>query len=379
MASSSRSLPSIDPFLIWLIATVGLASLLPVRGAAAPIAETIADLAIALLFFLHGAKLSPAAIVQGLGNLRLHGLVLTSTYILFPLVGIGLVMALAGHADPLLLSGILFLTLLPSTVQSSIAFTAMAGGDVAAAVCSASLSNLLGIALTPLMVAFLMHAGGDGGVSTWDSARSIALQLLAPFLAGHLLRPLISGFVDRHKKLLTPVDRGSILLVVYTAFSAAVVEGIWNKVNAQDMLLLFLVSAAILAVIMVANALIGRLFGLPRKDAIVLFFCGSKKSLASGVPMAGALFPAAQVGMIVLPLMIFHQLQLFVCAVMAGRYRRQGEALERAATIPRTDEDIASAAAAQGMTIPEACAPGVAANLALLESHATTLRGDGKA
>ncbi|MET0371091.1 MAG: bile acid:sodium symporter family protein [Sphingobium sp.] len=379
MATSSRTLPTIDPFLIWLIGTVAAASLLPVRGDAAGWVGLIADLAIALLFFLHGAKLSRAAIVQGMGNWRLHGLVLSSTYILFPVVGVVLVMVMAGHADPLLLSGLLFLTLLPSTVQSSIAFTAMAGGDVAAAVCSASLSNLLGIALTPLLVALVMHGGGEGGVSSWQSVRSIALQLLAPFLAGHLLRPLIGGFVDRHKKLLQPVDRGSILLVVYSAFSAAVVGGIWSKVGLTDLLTLLALSAVVLAVIMGTNALVARLFKLPRQDAIVLFFCGSKKSLVSGVPMAGALFPAAQVGIVLLPLMIFHQLQLFLCAAMAGRFRRQGEALvatEAARAVPRAQDDIARAAADRDMAIPASCMPGVEANLALLDGHAQTLRGD---
>lgn len=359
MASSPRSFPTIDPFLLLLIATVGLASLLPVRGPAADWAEIVADLAIALLFFLHGAKLSRAAIVQGMGNIRLHGLVLASTYILFPAIGLALASGLGGFVDPLLLSGLLFLTLLPSTVQSSIAFTSVAGGDVAAAVCSASLSNLLGILLTPLLVALFMQAGGDSGVSILDSAQKIALQLLAPFLAGHLLRPLIGGFVDRHKALLTPVDRGSILLVVYTAFSAAVVGGIWSRVSGLDLLLLLGLSALVLTLVMVANALVARVLRLPRKDAIVLFFCGSKKSLASGVPMAGALFPAAQVGMIVLPLMIFHQLQLFVCAVMAARYRRQGE--------------IASMAAARD-NVPHECRPGLAAQPAPLDNRASTLR-----
>jgi sodium/bile acid cotransporter 7 len=376
MFRSLKTLFKIDPFLLMLIAVVSAASLLPVRGTAATLVDTLADLAIALLFFLHGAKLSRAAIVQGMGNWRLHALTMSSTYILFPVVGLALVWLTTGWVNPLLLSGLLFLTLLPSTVQSSIAFTAMARGNVAAAVCSASLSNLSGIFITPILVALFMHVQGEGA-SVWHSAGSIALQILVPFLAGHFLRPLIGGFIDRNKKILQPVDRGSILLVVYSAFSAAVVNGIWTRVGWTDLLTLLILSAVVLAIIMVVNVLASRLAHLPREDAIVLLFCGSKKSLVSGVPMAGALFLPAQVGLVVLPLMIFHQLQLFVCAGLAGRFRRQAEARDKLASatiVPRTDSEIAAVAATLGMAIPDACMVGVAANLALLDGHADVLK-----
>jgi len=199
--------------------------------------------------------------------------------------------------------------------------------------------------------------------------------LLLPFVAGHLLRPVIGGFVDRNKKILQPVDRGSILLVVYSAFSAAVVNGIWTQVNVADLAGLLGLSAVLLAAVMGVNVLTARLAGLSRGDFIVLLFCGSKKSLASGVPMAGALFAPAHVGLIVLPLMIFHQLQLFVCAALAGRFRSVAEARETATAIPRTEAEIAAAAKAVGVQIPEECLPGVTTNLALLDRHAATLRG----
>lgn len=323
--SRSRFLPSIDPFLLWLTGTVLLASILPARAAAAVWMGYLADFAIALLFFLHGAKLSRAAIIQGMGNWRLHLTVLGSTYILFPIVGLSIVNTLGNWIDPLLLSGILFLTLLSSTVQSSIAFTAIAGGNVAAAICSASLSNLLGIVLTPLLVNLLMHVSATGSNGGLDAIESILIQLLLPFLAGHFLRPLIGGFVDRKKAMLQPVDRGSILLVVYSAFSAAVVNGIWEMLDWRDLLVLLVLSVVMLAAVMGINLLIARRTYLKREDAIVLLFCGSKKSLVAGVPMAGALFAPADVGLIVLPLMIFHQLQLFLCAAMAAHFRHQIE------------------------------------------------------
>lgn len=319
-----KILKSLDPFLLGLFAVVVAASVFPVRGAAAAWTSATADLAIVLLFFIHGAKLSRAAIVQGIGNWPLHLLVLGSTYVLFPVLGLGLASSMRGWISPLLLSGLLYLSLLPSTVQSSIAFTSIARGNVAAAVCSASLSNLLGIFVTPLLAALLMQHSAKGGVAfSWDSVRTIAQQLLAPFLAGHFLRPWIGAFIERNKAFLQPIDRGSILIVVYSAFSAAVIQGIWTRVGALDLLALLVLSAVMLAVVMGANVFAARLAGLPREDGIVLLFCGSKKSLVTGVPMAGALFAPAQVGMIVLPLMIFHQLQLLVCAVLAARLRRE--------------------------------------------------------
>ncbi|WP_336958868.1 bile acid:sodium symporter family protein [Sphingobium aquiterrae] len=316
----------LDPFILMLLGTVLLASVLPPRGWGVPLFGGIADAAIVLLFFLHGAKLSREAIWAGARNWRLHGAVLATTFVLFPLLGVAI--GAIPFLPPILAAGMLFLTLLPSTVQSSIAFTAMARGNVAAAVCSASFSNILGIFVTPVLVALLM--GGETGAVSFSSVENIALQLLLPFVSGHLLRPVIGGFVARHKALVTMVDRGSILLVVYTAFGAAVVEGLWSRVSLGELGVIALLCVLLLAVVLLLTWSAGKLFGFRREDAIVLLFCGSKKSLASGVPMAGALFPAAQVGPIILPLMLFHQIQLIACALIARRFAAQPEEIGRA-------------------------------------------------
>lgn len=313
---------NIDPYLLLLLGTVGLASVLPAQSIWADVAGSVADVGIALLFFLHGAKLSREAIIDGARAWKLHLTTMGLTFVLFPVIGLG-VQAIPG-LDPSLATGVLFLTLLPSTVQSSIAFTAIAGGNVAAAVCSASFSNLAGIFLTPVLTAVLI-TGKQGGFST-DPVIAISVQLLLPFLAGHFLRPVIGGFVTRHKQVLGYVDRGSILLVVYTAFGAAVLEGLWSRVTLGELGLIAALSLAILAVVMVAATLIGRAMGFSREDRIVLLFCGSKKSLATGVPLAGVLFAQAQVGAIILPLMFFHQIQLMVCAVLARRFAARAEA-----------------------------------------------------
>jgi solute carrier family 10 (sodium/bile acid cotransporter), member 7 len=313
----------LDPYVLALIAAMLVATVLPVRGEAAAVAGGIVAGAIFLLFFLHGARLSREALVAGARNWRLHLAVLAMTFVAFPLFGLGL-RALPG-VDPWLGAGLLFLTLLPSTVQSSIAFTAMARGDVAAAVCSASFSNLAGIFVTPLLVALTM--GAAAGISL-ESVERIVVQLLLPFLAGHLMRPWIGARVARRKALLSLVDRGSILLVVYTAFAAAVTQGLWRQVSLADLALIAALATLLLAVVLLLSHALGRAMGFSREEAIVLQFCGSKKSLASGVPMAGVLFPAATVGAIILPLMIFHQIQLIVCAVLARRYRAEANAAE---------------------------------------------------
>jgi solute carrier family 10 (sodium/bile acid cotransporter), member 7 len=317
MLARARSL--FDPFLLMLLATVAAATLLPARGAGVPIFDELAQLAILLLFFLHGAKLSRAAIAEGAGRWKLHLAVLATSFVAYPVLGVAAAAA-ARAVAPAMAPGLLFLSLLPSTVQSSIAFTSIAGGNVPAAIAGASLSNILGILVTPLLAGLLMGANAGAGGDLGRSILHVGEQLLLPFVAGHLSRPWIGGWVDRHKALVFQVDRGSILLLVYTAFSAAVVSGIWRQTDLPDLGVALLLGAVMLAVVLVATGVAARALGWPVADEIVLRFCGSKKSLVSGVPLASAVFPAAQVGLILLPVMIFHQMQLMVCSVLARRY-----------------------------------------------------------
>ena len=317
-----------DRYTLALISTVVLATLLPCRGVVAEVFEVVTNFAIALLFFLHGAKLSREAVIAGLTNWRLHLLVVACTFALFPLLGV-LVQPLAkAMVGTQLAVGILFLCTLPSTVQSSIAFTSIARGNVPAAVCAASASSLLGIFVTPLLVGVLIHTNASaGGPSPLSAIKGIVLQLFVPFVAGQILQPWIGGFIDRHKKMIGLVDRGSILLVVYTAFSAAVVAGLWQQVSLQTLVILLVLCGVLLAVALLATSQLGKRLGFSREDRITILFCGSKKSLASGVPMANVLFAGSAVGAIVLPLMLFHQVQLMVCAVLAQRYARQAASI----------------------------------------------------
>lgn len=317
-----------DRYTLALISTVILATLLPCRDRAAEVFEIVTNFAIALLFFLHGAKLSREAVIAGLTNWRLHLLVLACTFVLFPLLGALTQSLAAGIVGTQLALGILFLCTLPSTVQSSIAFTSIAHGNVPAAVCAASVSSLLGIFITPLLVGVLMHtSAGGAGAAPLGAIKSIVMQLFVPFVVGQLARPWIGGFIGRHKKVIGLVDRGSILLVVYTAFSAAVVAGLWQQVSLQTLVILLVLCCVLLAIALALTSQLGKRLGFSHEDRITILFCGSKKSLASGVPMANVLFAGSAVGAIVLPLMLFHQVQLMVCAVLAQRYARQATAV----------------------------------------------------
>lgn len=321
----------IDPYILALIGTVAVAALLPARGAAADVAGGASTGAVALLFFLYGARLSTAEAVEGLKHWRLHLTVLACTFVAFPLLGLAAKGLVPFVLTPQLYNGLLFLCLVPSTIQSSIAFTSIARGNVPAAICAGSFSSLAGIVVTPVLAALVL-GGGGGGFST-DSLLKIVLQLLVPFVAGQLLRRWVGGFLVRHKKVLGYVDRGSILLVVYAAFSEGMVRGVWHQVSFVRLLGLLGAEAVLLAVMLALSWYGAKRLGFARGDRIAIQFAGSKKSLAAGLPMASVLF-GAQASLAVLPLMLFHQMQLMVCAVIAKRRSRDPlpEEVERAAS-----------------------------------------------
>jgi sodium/bile acid cotransporter 7 len=307
----------IDRFLAAILLTVAFAAVMPARGEAAAAVGWLADAAIVLLFFMHGAKLSPQEALVGARHWRLHVMVFLSTFALFPLLGISARFLAPGFLPGPLWAGVILLTALPSTVQASIVFTSVAGGNVPAAMCSATASSLLGVFLTPLIAGFLLASHGLD-----ISARSvlgIVVQLLLPFVAGQLLRPWIGAYLARHPRALKSVDYGSVLILVYAAFSHGVVDGIWHQIGAGDLFKVTLVDIALLAAVMTILTFASRQLGFSRADEIAIVFCGSKKSLVNGVPIASLLF-AGHVGLVVIPLMVFHQIQLMVCAALARHY-----------------------------------------------------------
>ena len=324
-----RYLP--DNFVLSLLATMAVASLLPATGQAGDWVNIASKLALVVLFFLHGGRLPVEAVVASLKRPVLHASIVAYTYIMFPIVCLLFQAAMPWLLPPELWLGVLFVCCLPSTVQSSIAFTSIARGNVAVAVGAATASNIAGVFITPALVSLLMHREGAGG-GLGDAGR-IMLQILLPFVVGMVLRRWVGGWIGRHKSLVSFVDKGSILLAVYVAFSQAIEKDIWHLFSPQQLLVLVGVNAVILAAVLLITTYVSRAAGLAREDEIAVVFCGSKKSLATGVPMAAILF-GAQAGITVLPLMIFHQMQLMVCAVLARRYARSADAAGAASGAP---------------------------------------------
>ena len=308
-----------DPFLVLLVLTVLLAMILPATGTVAEWLSRASYAAVVVLFFVYGAKLEPRAVLAGLANWRLQGTTLLTTFALFPVIGLALATALSLVLPSDLALGVLFLCLLPSTVQSCIAFTSLAHGNVGGAVCAATLSNITAVVLTPLLSALLLQTGeGPSG----SAVVNIAVQILLPFALGQLSRRVIGTWFARHPRLTLAVDRGSILLIVYTAFSAGMVAGVWMRVTPWDIVALLGTEILLLAIILAGSMLLAQKLGLDRSDRVALMFCGSTKSMATGIPIANILFMGQAVSLIVLPLLIFHQLQIVVCASIAHRLSR---------------------------------------------------------
>jgi solute carrier family 10 (sodium/bile acid cotransporter), member 7 len=319
----SRFLP-IDGFILALAGTLAAASLVPCRGASADLFHALGTVAITSLFFLQGARLSRTSIVHGMTHWRLHAAIGVTTFLLFPSLGLALVGLLPHLLPRSLWLGVLFVCVLPSTVQSSIALTSIARGNVAGAICAATVSNVAGIVLTPLMFGALANLHGHG--IDLNAVRNVALQLLLPFAAGHVLRPWIGSWTEYNRRLLSMTDRGSILIVVYTAFSAAVTHGIWKQIPSVVLLTLALVLAFLLATVLLIVVFASRVLDFGSADEAALVFCGSQKSIVSGVPIATALVSSATIGPILLPIMLYHPLQLIVCTWIARFFGKRSGA-----------------------------------------------------
>lgn len=311
-----------DWYLIFILAAGALATVLPAQGGVATGLGWATKGLIALVFFLHGARLSREAVVRGLGHWRLHLTILAATFLLFPALTVGLTLLPSWITPPDLAAGLILLGCLPSTIQSSIAFVSVARGNVPAAVAAASASNLIGVFLTPLLAGLLLHT--EGAINP-GAAGAIVLQLLVPFAAGQALRPWVGAFVARRSRQLGLLDRGAIVLIVYVAFSSAVTDGVWSRLGALDLVRLVALCAALLAAVLLVTRAAARALGFSKADEVAIVFCGSKKSLASGAPIAAALLTPAVAGAAILPLMVFHQIQLMVCAALAQRYARRAD------------------------------------------------------
>jgi len=309
----------LDPFVIALVAVAIAGTLLPAAGETYTVLRAVSMVSIGLLFFLYGVRLSTAETIAGLTNWKLHAAILATTFVVFPAVGVAMRSLIEPAVGTGLAAGFVLLCLIPTTVQSNVVFTRMAGGDTAAAVVAASLSNLIGVFVTPALVALLLATNAEVNASSF---LRIVVQFLLPFVLGQAVRPLLGAWVTRNDGWLKHVDRSSILLVVFLAFSVGATSGVWSRVSVWSVSATIALCLLLLAAACGWLAAIGRALGLARAARIALLFCGSNKSLATGLPMASVLFPAHTVALIVLPLMIYHQLQIIAGGVLSNRLAR---------------------------------------------------------
>lgn len=315
----------VDRFLAAMVGCVVLALLFPRLAMSLPVSlDAVTGVGISLVFFLHGASLSRASLKSGALKWRLHVLVQSSTFVLFPVLGACLYFGLAPVLPSDTRIGLFFLCALCSTISSSVAMVGIARGDVAAAVFDASLSGLLGMVFTPALMT-LVASTHAGSLSVFEASRDIAVTLLLPFAAGHLSRPVLGTLVARHKRATSTLDFGVIVLIVFASFSRATAEGVWARYPLGALVLVAAIVLLLLAAALAVTTMLARLLGFSIDDEIVAVFCGSKKSLANGAPIARILFGAhASLSLILLPLLLYHQAQLLVCAWMARRYADRG-------------------------------------------------------
>ncbi|EIM26280.1 bile acid:sodium symporter family protein [Microvirga lotononidis] len=314
----------IDPFFLLIMAAVAVASVLPAQGASAEILDTLGIMGIALLFFVHGAALPRAVVIQGLVQWRLHLFIFAITFVVFPVAVLPFGVLPSEWMPADLLLGFLYLAALPSAVSSSIAFTAMARGNVPTAICSSAASNVFGLLLTPVSLSLLTRMSVKGSFDLTTALGDVILQLLVPFAAGQIARPWLAGIMARHESRIGQLDQGVILLIVYAAFSQSVIDGLWSRLPPASLALTAVLCLVLLTLVLVVTAFIARRIGFSRSDEIAAVFCGSKKSLASGLPLAKVLFATAPgFGMIVLPIMFYNQIQILVGAVLARWYAQR--------------------------------------------------------
>ncbi|GAA0831338.1 bile acid:sodium symporter [Marinomonas arenicola] len=308
-------------FLVGMLAAIGLSVIWPNAGASHGLLrlDQVTQWGIALVFFLHGVNLSPREVRKGLGSWRLHVFIQLATFAVYPLIWILLGQWFEQFLPQALAFGFCFLLILPSTISSSVAMTAIAGGNVPGAIFNASLSSVLGIFLTPLFVQLFMGMSG-GHVDLGDTVGHIAALLLLPMVIGQVIRPFIGEWLRQYKSVTSKLDKLVILLIVYNAFCDSVVRGVWHDFDVMTLFTVIVLCTVILLLMIVLLMSLSKGLGFSPEDQAAALFCGTKKTLAAGVPMAKVIFGASpMLGMLLLPIMIYHPLQIFICAVLANK------------------------------------------------------------
>ncbi|MFO0947886.1 MAG: bile acid:sodium symporter family protein [Planctomycetota bacterium] len=317
----------IDGFMVGMAIAVFLAWLFPDPGAKGGVLhpELVTKAGVALIFFLHGVVLSFESLKYGVSRWRLHLVVQMTTFLFFPLLGLLLLSLFGRWMSPDLKLGFFYLCALPSTVSSSVALTAAARGNVPAAVFNATLSSLLGVFLTPAWMAWFSSQTGES-LPYSEVILDLTIWLVLPLVAGQLLHPLLGDFAKRWKGTISKVDRGTILLLVYTSFCDSMKWGVFWKHGLATVAWAVAGSAVIFFLVFQGTDGLARSLGFSTEDGIAVVFCGTKKTLASGIPMAQLMFGMNPgISLILLPIMIYHPLQLIICGMYANHWGSRDE------------------------------------------------------
>ncbi|MGJ8582185.1 MAG: bile acid:sodium symporter family protein [Psychromonas sp.] len=287
--------------------------------------DKLTGIGVAIVFFLHGLGLSPAAIKAGISNWRMHIYIQVATFVAYPLLWVIFGDLFLAYMPAALAFGFCYLFVLPSTISSSVAMTSVGKGNVPGAIFNASLSSILGIFITPLLIQLFMGFEGVE-LDLMASIISISKLLLLPMILGQLARPLLLKFAEKHKSVVNKVDKYVILLIVYNAFCNSIVNGIWSSFSIEMLLTSFVLCVVILLIMVHLIQWGARRSQFSLADEVAAVFCGTKKTLAAGIPMATVIFGSdPKLGMILLPIMLYHPIQIFYCAILASRYAAQAE------------------------------------------------------
>lgn len=316
-------------FLLALIGAVIAAFVFPDGGARGGLIDPdlINNGGIALILFLQGLSLAYEKIRSGAGNWRLHLVIQSFTFVIFPLVGLALnwiVPSLWTSEPQAIRDGFLFLCVLPSTISTSVVLTAVARGNTPGALFNAAASNILGVIFTPFLVHLLMKGTGQASSDFGPLLIKIMMLTLLPFGVGMILRPFVRDWADRSKPWFTRISNAVIVFIVYAAFCDSVKEDVWHRHGAEVTLLTVLVVVLLFVGISLLVHWTCQWLKLSREDAIAAYFCSVKKTLAMGVPLAVLIFGSGdELSLILLPVMLYHPLQLFVNGVLANRWAKR--------------------------------------------------------
>lgn len=314
----------LDWFIVALLAMIGLAKLFPEPGVyEGPVSlSTIANVGVSIIFFFYGLRLNFTQLREGLRNYKLHLVVHLTTFVAFPVIVLAARALLMTPDTELFWLGIFYVAALPSTVSSSVVMVSIAGGNIPAAIFNASISSLIGVFITPIWMSILLSST-NGQYDLGGVIAKLSLQVIVPVVLGLVLNKRFGWFAERNKKYLRYFDQFTILLIVYTAFCESFSRNLFASYSLEDLLWLSGMLLGLFFLVFGFITLVGRLLNFTREDRVTALFCGSKKSLIQGSVMANVLFPATVAGVALLPIMIYHALQLIVASIIAQAMARQ--------------------------------------------------------